>query len=130
MSKYVVLLALVFAFVPAANADICSDISTISDGWDAVSTFLDENQEEGFSDEEVKDLGELVTALAEGTAALATGLTEAGNDDEKAMGKKLSGYMNKLSKVDGKDDVDYLVSIIDDMVATLDGVAEYCESAE
>ena len=119
---------LVLTALPAGAAEICNDINTIADGWHEVANYIDENQDEGISDEEGAALVELSEALGEGTGALAGALLQEGNAEEKAMGKKLERHITKLSRVDGDDEVNYLVEIIDDLVTTLDEVVAYCDS--
>lgn len=127
MKKLVWLLLATTLALPVSAAQICEDIDTISDGWNEVSTFIDEKQDDGLSDEEQTALVELSGALGEGTAALAQALLEAGNDDEKKFGRALDGYIDEIVRLDGDAEADYLVEIIDEMVGTLDEVVAYCD---
>lgn len=114
----------------ASASDICADIDKVSQGWDALSTLVDQSEGDGFSAEEVAQIEQSVAALTEGSAALAGLLQGAGNEDQVALGKELEEVLKQFASLDGSAEVDYIVGAIDDVTNAVDAVTDDCEAAK
>ena len=106
-------------------ADICDDINGLADGWNDVSNFVNECEEdEEFTDDELETLEKYVTDLAEGTYGLADALIDVGNQKETRLGTNMRKTMSKLAKA---DDLDKTVELLDKLVDILDKTVDYCD---
>ena len=52
-----------------------------------------------------------------------------GNEDQQALGKELEEVLTKFASLDGSADIDYAVSVIDEVTDAMDKVTEDCEAA-
>lgn len=130
MRKTMIACALLLTLPMAASAsDICADIDQVSQGWDALSTLVDETEGDGFSPDEVAKIEQAVASLTEGSAALAGMLQGAGNEHQVALGKELEEVLKEFASLDGSAEVDYVVGAIDDVTNAVDAVTEDCDAA-
>ncbi len=114
----------------AAEAQICDDINTVSNGWNAVANALEETSGEDIGDLDVSRLENDVNTLLDPTQILGESLVDEGNEDEQVMGEDLLYVIEDLYDVSGEDLAAYLVDVIDDLVFTLDDIVDYCDAAE
>lgn len=113
----------------APAAEICETINNVSNGWDALSTLIDETEGEGFSADEVAKIEQAIVALTEGTATLAGMLQGGGNEDQVALGKELEEVLTQFASLDGSAEVDYIVGAIDEVTNAVDAVTDDCDAA-
>ena len=113
---------------PAAGAELCDDISTIADGWNAVANALEETSGEDVGDLDVERLESDVNTLLDPTQTMGEALVEVGNADEVEMGNELLEVVAELHQVDGNDLAVYMVDVIDALVDTMDDIVAYCDA--
>ncbi len=131
MLRRLVVLAAFCLFLPAAaEAQICDDINTISNGWNAVANALEETAGEDIGDLDVERLENDVNTLLDPTQFLGEALADEGNEDEQVMGEDLLYVIEDLYDVGGEDLAAHLVDVIDDLVGTLDDIVDYCDAVE
>lgn len=130
MRKTVIACALLLALpLTAPAAEICESIDAAATGWDQLSQLIDETQGDGFSEEETAKLTDAIGKLTEASATLAGMLQGGGNEDQQALGKELEEVLTKFASLDGSADIDYAVSVIDEVTNAMDKVTEDCEAA-
>lgn len=122
------LLLVLLVLAPAAHADICDDINTIADGWNAIANALEETADEGIEDLDLDRLRNDVNDLLPGTETLGQYLVDEGNAREQDLGNDLLDVIEDLYDVETDDYAAYLVDRIDDVVDTLDATVDYCDA--
>jgi hypothetical protein len=130
MRMTVIACAILFALpLSVSAAEICEDVNDISNGWNELANLIDQTQGDGFSEEEVGEIDSAVGDMTEGTATLAGLLQGAGNADQQALGNELEGVLTEFAGLTGEAEVDYAVSVIDQVTSTLDAVTDDCDAA-
>lgn len=130
MRKTMIACALLFALpMTAPAAEICDQIETAANGWAALSTLIDSSEADGLSEEEAAQIGASVAQLTEGSATLAGMLQGGGNADQVALGEELEKVLSEFASLDGDADVEYAVSVIDEVTAAMSAVTDDCNAA-
>ncbi len=122
------LIPILFVFFSTpAKADICDDINDLANAWNEIANFLNEHEDEGFSEADANEIDKLVNLALEPTQNLGEALTKLGDEEEVQLGHELLQYVHELHNRRHGDLVSYLVDVIDDITDTLDGVVDYCD---
>ncbi len=115
-----------FLVIPA-KADICDDINDLANAWTEIANFLNEHEEEGFSESDAREIDKLVNLVLQPTQDLGEALTKLGDEEEVQLGHELLQYVHELRGRQHGDMVAYLVDVMDDLTDTLDAVVDYCD---
>ncbi len=127
MTRLLLIPALFVFFSTPAKADICDDINDLANAWNEIANFLNEHEEEGFSEADANQIDKLVNAALQPTQDLGVALTKLGDEEETQLGHELLQYVHELHNRQHGDMVAYLVDVIDDITDTLDAVVDYCD---
>ncbi|CAM2010878.1 hypothetical protein [Acanthopleuribacter pedis] len=118
----------VFLFLSMSMAfagDICEDINDLSNDWNEVANFLGELEEnDDFSDRDLRRFEQYVTDLAEDTYILADALIDLGNQRETNLGTTMRKRMAALAEADS---LEAAVARMDNLVDSIDRVTDYCD---
>ncbi len=106
--------------------NICDDINGLADEWNEVANFLNECEEnDRFTDTEMKRFENYVTDLAEDTYILADALIDLGNDRETKLGTNMRKRMAALAEA---NTLEAAVDRMDELVNSIDDVTDYCDT--
>ncbi len=114
-------------FSTPAKADICDDIDDLANAWAEIANFLNEHEDDGFTEAEANEIDKLVNVALQPTQDLGEALTKLGDDAEVQLGHELLQYVHELHNRQHGDLVAYLVDVMDDITGTLDAVVDYCD---
>jgi|GEM_PF-3244636 len=107
--------------------DICDAVNETANGWTELGNLLDESKGDGFSAEEIESLSSVVADLTALTQNFAN-LLQTGNDEQVTMGAELEGTLSVLADDDAAEDVNYLVSVMDQVTDKLDSITDACDA--
>lgn len=113
---------------PVAAAEICDDLDAVAGGWKAVAETVDANRDAEWSEQDVADLIETMTALHEGSSAFAELMKEAGTPDQKAIGTRLANAMANVAALTLESPVDEIVAASDEATNAMIEVTADCDA--
>jgi hypothetical protein len=112
----------------ASAGNVCDDIHSVKEGWDAMSVIvaasvLPDAQLSRREQRELEEgLGELMLATAVVGEALKTG-----NRVERRLGAEIMGSLSEMQGFDDSDKAHHINAVIGDLTESLEDTVDYCD---
>jgi hypothetical protein len=122
------LIASLSAATPALAGNVCDDINTIKESWDAMSVIVAASvlPDAKLSRREERELEKGLSDLMIATAVVGEAL-KTGNRLERRLGNEIMGSLEEMEYFDDDSRPGHINAVIGDLTESLEDTVDYCD---